>query len=112
MGHRKLWLPGPGERRARPSYLFDLHDSRAIEAFTLLVFLACHLFHVFLIRNRKPQRRRTETESFWAALITAQIYGEPGKHLKLAPPGVGFFDDFRVSAFSSKATKGFPLLNP
>jgi hypothetical protein len=89
--------------------------SRAIEGFTLLallVFLAYNLFQVFLIRNRKPHRRRTETESFWAALITAQICSEPGKHLELALPGVGFYDDLRVSAFSSKATKGLPLLNP
>jgi hypothetical protein len=112
MGHRKLWFPGPGERRARPSYLFYQHDSRAIEAFTLLVFLAYHLFQVFLIRNRKPQRRRTETESFWAALITAQIYSEPGKHLKLAPPGLGSLMTLESRRPPRKQRRGLPLLNP
>src|ERR1700732_3138158 len=50
------------------------HDPRAIEAFTLVAFLAYILFRVFLICNIKPQLRCPKTESFWAALITAQIY--------------------------------------
>jgi Transposase DDE domain len=62
------------------------HDPRAIEAFTLVAFLAYNLFHVFLICNIKPQLRCTRTESFWAALITAQIYSEAGKHLKARSP--------------------------
>jgi hypothetical protein len=61
-------------------------DPRGIEAFTLVAFLAYNLFHVFLICNIKPQLRCSKTESFWAALITAQIYSEAGKHLKACSP--------------------------
>jgi hypothetical protein len=50
------------------------HDPNAIEAFTLLAFLAYNLFHAFLIRNVKPQLREGKTESFWVHLIAAQIY--------------------------------------
>ena len=62
------------------------HDPRAIEAFTLLAFLACNLFHAFLARNIKPQLRRAKTESFWAQLIAAQIYAEAGRRLTARSP--------------------------
>jgi Transposase DDE domain len=54
------------------------HDPNAIEAFTLLAFLAYNLFHAFLIRNVKPQLREGKTESFWVHLIAAQIYTPAG----------------------------------
>jgi hypothetical protein len=62
------------------------HDPRAIEAFTLLAFLAYNLFHAFLARNIKPQLRRAKTESFWAQLIAAQIYAEAGRRLTARSP--------------------------
>ena len=62
------------------------HDPHAIEAFTLLAFLAYNLFHAFLARNIKPQLRCTKTESFWAQLITAQIYTEAGRRLTARSP--------------------------
>jgi Transposase DDE domain len=62
------------------------HDPQAIEAFTLLAFLAYNLFHAFLARNIKPQLRRAQTQSFWAQLIAAQIYSEAGRHLTARSP--------------------------
>ena len=62
------------------------HDPQAIEAFTLLAFLAYNLFHAFLARNLKPQLRRAQTESFWAQLIAAQIYAEAGRRLSASSP--------------------------
>jgi hypothetical protein len=62
------------------------HDPQAIEAFTLLAFLAYNLFHAFLARNIKAQLRRAQTESFWAQLIAAQIYSEAGRHLTARSP--------------------------
>jgi len=62
------------------------HDPRAIEAFTLLAFLAYNLFHAFLARNIKPTRRDVHTESFWAQLIAAQIYTEAGRGLTARSP--------------------------
>jgi DDE family transposase len=62
------------------------HDPRAIEAFTLLAFLAYNLFHAFLARNIKPALRGTKTESFWAQLIAAQIYTEAGRCLTARSP--------------------------
>ena len=50
------------------------HHPNAIEAFTLVAFLAYNLFHAFLTRNVKPQLRQGKTESFWVQLIAAQIY--------------------------------------
>jgi hypothetical protein len=50
------------------------HHPNAMEAFTLLAFLAYNLFHAFLTRNVKPQLREGKTESFWVHLIAAQIY--------------------------------------
>jgi hypothetical protein len=54
------------------------HHPNAIEAFTLLAFLAYNLFHAFLTRNVKPQLRKGKTESFWVNLIAAQIYTPAG----------------------------------
>ncbi len=54
------------------------HHPNAIEAFTLLAFLAYNLFHAFLTRNVKPQLREGKTESFWVHLIAAQIYTPAG----------------------------------
>jgi Transposase DDE domain len=62
------------------------HDPRAIEAFTLLAFLAYNLFHAFLARNIKPARRGVHSESFWAQLIAAQIYTEAGRGLTARSP--------------------------
>lgn len=60
------------------------HDPAAIEAFTLLAFLAYNLFHAFLACNLKL--RRVRTESFWAQLIAAQIYTEAGRRLTARSP--------------------------
>jgi hypothetical protein len=62
------------------------HDPYAIEAFTLLAFLAYNLFHAFLARNIKPSLRRAKTESFWAQLITAQVYTDAGRGLTARSP--------------------------
>jgi hypothetical protein len=50
------------------------HDSRAMETFALVAFLAYNLFHAFLALNVKPQLRRARTESFWARAMAAEIY--------------------------------------
>lgn len=62
------------------------HHPNAIEAFTLLAFLAYNLFHAFLTRNVKPQLREGKTDSFWAHLITAQIYAQAGRHATARSP--------------------------
>jgi hypothetical protein len=62
------------------------HDPRAIEAFTLLAFLAYNLFRAFLARNIKSALRRVQTESFWAQLIAAQIYIQAGRRLTARSP--------------------------
>jgi hypothetical protein len=62
------------------------HHPHAIEAFTLLAFLAYNLFHAFLTRNVKPQLREGKTESFWARLITAQIYAQAGTRVLARSP--------------------------
>lgn len=62
------------------------HQSNAIEAFLLLAFLACNVFHVFLVRNLKPQLREGKPEIYWARLIAAEIYCAAGtRTLKRAP---------------------------
>jgi hypothetical protein len=62
------------------------HHPNAIEAFTLLAFLAYNLFHAFLTRNVKPQLREGKTESFWAHLIAAQIYAQAGTRVAARSP--------------------------
>ena len=62
------------------------HHPNAIEAFTLLAFLAYNLFHAFLTRNVKPQLREGKTESFWAHLIAAQIYAQAGTRVTARSP--------------------------
>jgi hypothetical protein len=50
------------------------HDSNAIEAFLLTVFLAYNLFHAFITLNLKPQIRQGKTEIYWARLLAAELY--------------------------------------
>jgi hypothetical protein len=50
------------------------HDSTAIEAFYLLVFLAFNIFHAFLILNLKPERRKGKTERYWIRVFMSEIY--------------------------------------
>jgi hypothetical protein len=64
----------------------DKHHPDAMEAFTLLAFLAYNRFHAFLTRNVKPQLREAKTESFWAHLIAAQIYAQAGTRLTVRSP--------------------------
>jgi len=54
------------------------HDTHAIEAFLLLVFLAYNVFHAFLSLNLKPQLRQNKPEVYWARLIAAEIYCAAG----------------------------------
>lgn len=62
------------------------HHPNAIEAFTLLAFLAYNLFHAFLTLNLKPQLRQGKTESFWAHLIAAEIYAQAGTRVLTRAP--------------------------
>ena len=62
------------------------HQANAIEAFTLMAFLAYNLFHAFLARNVKPPLRRGKTESFWACLMAAEIYGEAASFIRARSP--------------------------
>jgi hypothetical protein len=54
------------------------HEPNAIEAFLLTVFLAYNFFHAFLTRNLKPQIQRGKTQTFWARLMAAELYRDPG----------------------------------
>jgi hypothetical protein len=62
------------------------HHPNAIEAFTLLAFLAYNLFHALLTLNLKPQLREGKTDSFWAHLIAAEIYAQAGARLMTRAP--------------------------
>jgi DDE family transposase len=61
------------------------HDAQAIEAFLLMAFLACNIFHAFIGLNFKPQLRNTKTEKYRACLIAAQLYSDAGTTPKRAP---------------------------
>jgi hypothetical protein len=50
------------------------HEPRAIEAFLLMTFLAWNIFHAFLALNLKPRLRDSKPETYWACLITAELY--------------------------------------
>ena len=65
---------------------FYRHQSRAIECFLLLAFLAYNLFHAFLALNLKPELRRGRTMAFWVQLIAAEIHAFPRLALPHAPP--------------------------
>lgn len=50
------------------------HDTNAIIAILLLLFLAYNLFHVWVSRALKPQLREKHTAMYFAKLITAEFY--------------------------------------
>jgi hypothetical protein len=50
------------------------HHPVAIEALSLVAFLAFNLFHAFLTLNLKPELREGKTETFWAHLMAAEVY--------------------------------------
>lgn len=49
------------------------HDTHALLACTLLLFIAYNLFHAFIEHNLKPQARAGRTEKYWADLIAAEL---------------------------------------
>lgn len=49
------------------------YNAHALIACTLLLFLACNLFHAFIERNLKPQVRKGRTQKYWADLIAAEF---------------------------------------
>jgi len=57
------------------------HDTNAIVAILLLLFLAYNLFHVWLARGLKPQVRGCYTTAHFAKLIVAEFY-----YVLLHPP--------------------------
>lgn len=52
------------------------HDPNAIECFLLVAFLAYNIFHAFFALNLKPAARKGKPQSFWARLLTAELYKE------------------------------------
>jgi hypothetical protein len=62
------------------------HQSKAIECFLLLAFLAYNVFHAFFALNLKPELRRGRTMAFWVQLIAAEIHAVPRLALPHAPP--------------------------
>jgi hypothetical protein len=50
------------------------HDPNAIECFLLIAFLACNIFHAFVLLNLKPEIRKTRTQVFWCRFMAAEIY--------------------------------------
>ena len=62
------------------------HDAKAIEAFLLMVFLACNLFHAFLGLNLKSQLRDTKPEKYWARLLAAELYRDAGSPTRKRAP--------------------------
>ena len=49
------------------------HDTHALLACTLLLFIAYNLFHAFIEHNLKPQARAGRTEKYWAGIIAAEL---------------------------------------
>jgi len=39
-----------------------------------MTFLAWNIFHAFLALNLKPRLRDSKPETYWACLITAELY--------------------------------------
>jgi hypothetical protein len=62
------------------------HDTRAIEAFLLLMFLAYNIFHAFIGLNLKPQLRDSKPEKYWACLIAAELYQDAGTRTRKRAP--------------------------
>jgi hypothetical protein len=62
------------------------HEAKAIEAFLLMAFLACNIFHAFLSLNLKPQLRDTKPEKYWACLIAAELYRDAGTTTRKRAP--------------------------
>ncbi len=52
------------------------HDPNAIECFLLVAFLAYNIFHAFFALNLTPAARNGKPQSFWARLLTAELYKE------------------------------------
>lgn len=52
------------------------HDSKAMECFLLVAFLAYNLFHAFIALNLKPQARDGKTQAFWSRLISAELHAQ------------------------------------
>jgi len=64
----------------------DEHEAKAIEAFLLMAFLACNIFHAFLGLNLKPQLRDAKPEEYWARLIAAELYRDAGTATRKRAP--------------------------
>ena len=50
------------------------HDLNAMTVLWLLLCLAYNLFHVFIARNLKPQRRHGHSQRHWARLLAADFH--------------------------------------
>jgi len=50
------------------------HDPNAIECFLPIGFLACNIFHAFVMLNLKPEIRGNRTRIFWRRFMAAEIY--------------------------------------
>jgi hypothetical protein len=62
------------------------HDSTAIEALYLTVFLAFNVFHAFLFLNVRPVLRNGKTDSFWIRLIASEIYVQTPEFSRVRSP--------------------------
>jgi len=62
------------------------HHPNAIDAFTLVAFLAYQLFPAGLALNLKPALRDGKTDSFWAFLMAAETYGDAEPSLTARSP--------------------------
>jgi hypothetical protein len=62
------------------------HDLNAMVVLWLLVCLACNLFHAFITRNLKPQRRHGHTQRHWARLMAADFHLRASSHGPRHPP--------------------------
>ena len=89
LGHARWDIENQGFNELANAWHADhlyKHDPQAIEAFTLVAFLAYNLFQACLALNLKPQIRCGKTESFWALLMTAEIYRDAGHFLLGSSP--------------------------
>lgn len=62
------------------------HDLNAMTVLWLLLCLAYNLFHVFIARDLKPQRRDGHSQLYWARLIAADFHLRASSCRRTHPP--------------------------
>lgn len=89
LGHERWAIENQGFNELANHWHADhvfRHDPTAILGFWLMALLAYNVFHVFMDRNLKPQRRRRFSTLHWARLITSDLYHCSARFAWALPP--------------------------